>query len=429
MSLAMRPSIRLLGASTLLLVCLTTPAFAFAVGGERVLYNFCSGGSPCTDGESPDSSLVFDAAGNLYGTTQGGGDYGQGTVFRLTPSANGAWTETVLYSFCSAFQCSDGEDPGTSLIFDSTGNLYGTTQIGGLGCQPGLGCGTVFELMPGANGMWTEKVLYSFTGGADGLFPEAALILDATGNLYGTTGGGDADNVGTVFELVRGENGNWTKKTLYRFNTTGTDGNGPFGLVFDSIGNLYGPTGRGGGSGCGGLGCGTVFELKRAKNGEWVEKVLHRFDGNNGSYPDTALIFDASGNLYGTTDLGGAYDDGVVFQLSQLTSGKWIEKVLHNFDNNGRDGFTPNGGLIFDAAGNLYGTTHEGGAYNYGTVFRMKSDTNGKWAEEVLHSFNLNGIDGVYPSAGLIFDADGNLYSTTYTGGAYLSGTVFEIMH
>jgi uncharacterized repeat protein (TIGR03803 family) len=412
--------------SLILSCCAAMAPSASAATREVVLYNFCSDGFPCLNGASPVASLVLDAAGNLYGTSPGGGAYGQGTAFRLSPDANGTWTETILYSFCSAPSCADGYYPQSSLVFDSAGDLYGTTQYGGSGCQPGEGCGTVFELTPNPNGIWTETVLWSFMGGADGVFPEAALILDSAGNLYGTTAASDSYNLGTVFELVHGANGTWTKKIIHSFDTSGNGGGGPFGLVFDSVGNLYGVTGRGGGSGCGGSGCGTAFELEQ-NNGRWIERVLHRFNSGDGAYPDTVLIFDAAGNLYGTTSLGGADNYGLVFQLSQLATGQWVERVIHTFQNNGVDGYQANGGLTLDAAGHLYGTTGLGGAYDYGTVFGMKMGANGEWTEKVLHSFDLNGSDGAYPSAGLTFDAAGRLYGATNNGGLYFGGTMFEI--
>jgi uncharacterized repeat protein (TIGR03803 family) len=396
---------------------IATPLFAAST--EKVLYSFNDNG---TDGYNPRASLIFDAAGNLYGTTVWGGGSGCGgpgcgTVFELTPGTGGTWTETVLHSFTNSGN--DGGEPYAGLIFDAAGNLYGTT-VGG-----GYGWGIVYELTPGAKGMWTESVLYTFAVGGHnqkGAMPFAGLIFDAAGNLYGTTSEGGASGMGcggngcgTVFQLAPGG----TETVLHFFNDNGTDGYNPqVGLVFDTAGNLYGTTVYGGAHSNG-----MLFQLVPGRNGTWTEKVLCSF--HYPQYPEASLILDAAGNLYGTTAEGGAHGYGTVFQLAPGTNGKWTEKVLHSFNANGKDGWYPTAGLIFDAAGNLYGTTTEGGAYGRGTAFQLAPGTNGKWTEKVLHSFG-KGKDGVEPLAGLVFDA-GNLYGTTYYGGAYGKGTVFEI--
>jgi len=338
---------------------------------ETVLYNFGAGDG---DGGGPEASLTFDAAGNLYGTTVAGGMYcgpsGCGTVFELTPGEGGTWTEKVLHNF--NVNDGDGAWPVAGVIFDAAGNLYGTTPSGGA-----LGRGTVFELTPGAGGTWTETVLFNFGAGN----PQGGLIFDTAGNLYGTTdvGGTKAcPNCGTVFELTKGTNGMWTKKVLHNFGSNGKDGRNPVaGLIFDAAGNLYGTTLQGVGGG------GTVFELSPTVGGGWKEKILHSFDGNNdGKEPRAGLILDAAGKLYGTTAMGGAADCrfsdlpcGTVFRLTPGTNGEWTEKVLRSF--NGSDGAGPFAGLIFDAAGNLYGTTASGGTGSgcngggCGTVFEI----------------------------------------------------------
>jgi uncharacterized repeat protein (TIGR03803 family) len=343
---------------------------------EKVLHRF-----NFSDGASPLASLIFDAAGNLYGTTANGGSgtciggTGCGTVFQLTPGNDGKWTEKVLHRFSNNGE--DGQSPSGSLIFDASGNLYGTTYNGGTGgcTEFGPGCGTVFQLTPGANGKWTEEVVHSFTGG-DGIWPWG-LILDASGNLYGAAylgGSGSEGGAGTAFELMRRANGRWTVKVLYSFCVAErcADGAGPVaGLTFDAAGNLYGATVQGGGisgSPCG-YGCGTVFQLAPHANGKWKETVLHRFRGEkDGWAPQTGPIFSAAGKLYGTTGIGGsatcggAYGCGIVFQLTLGSDGKWTEKVLHSFTGKDGDGDGPSGGLAFDPAGNLYGTTLTGGS-------------------------------------------------------------------
>jgi uncharacterized repeat protein (TIGR03803 family) len=406
---------------------------------ERVLHNFNG-----NDGIEPLAGLIFDAAGNLYGTTLYGGHscgYGDtcGTVFRLTPDGNGEWKEKVLYKFNGG----DGSHPLSSLIFDAAGNLYGTTWQGGA-----YGGGTVFRLAPGADGTCSEDVLYSFCypypSCPDGAYPYASLTFDTAGNLYSTTWLGGALGGGTVFQLAPGTGGKWTEKVLHSFGK-GEDGANPAAsLILDAAGNLYGTTASGGTytSGCGGYGCGTVFELMPVANGKWTEKVLHNFNDNNGTGHTAGLIFDAAGNLYGTTDAGGAfvsgcggYGCGTVFELTPAANGKWTEKLLHNFNDNSEDGSNPFAGLIFDGSGNLYGTTYMGGAYggngNGGSVFQLAPGTNGKWTEKVLRSFKSR--DGEHPEAGLILDPAGNLYSTTFEGGTRCRahglgcGTVFEI--
>src|ERR1039458_9150522 len=348
----------------------------WATAQEKVLHNFNPNG---TDGLQPYAGLIFDAAGNLYGTTGFGGTYRRGPVFELTPAGGGSWTETVLYSFGNG---TDGVTPYAGLIFDAVGNLYGTTFFGGTYRN-----GTVFELTPAAGGGWTEKVLHNFNDngtGADGANPYAGLVFDGAGNLYGTTqSGGTNSGWGTVFELTPTAGGSWTEKVLYNFCSQAncTDGGSPEGgLIFDAAGNLYGTTVEGGTGGS----WGAVFELTPAAGGGWTEQVLLTFDGTDGQYPYGGLIFDAAGNLYGTASYGGTYDYGTVFELMPSRGGGWTETVLHNFNDNGTDGYWPFAGLTFDAVGNLYGTTYGGGVYTSctngsflgcGTVFELTAAT------------------------------------------------------
>jgi len=424
-------SLIILGAALVVISGILSAATpASAADREKVLYAF-KGGS---DGLSP-SALIFDAAGNLYGTTFHGGNYqcdpyfGCGTVFKLEPGAQGKWSKTVLHTFAGK----DGANPSGGLIFDAAGNLYGTTISG----RGGEGLGTVFKLAPGLGHEWTETVLHTFNN-KDGGLPASSLIFDTAGNLYGTTQIGGAHGFGTVFKLAPGAHGKWTETVLHSFN--GKDGSGPeSALIFDSRGNLYGTTIAGGNIAyCYGNGCGTVFKLVPGADGKWTHTVLHSFTGKDGDgdQPWSSLVFDAAGNLYGTTNLGGdlnsttclGYGCGVVFRLAPGTNGKWTENVLHKF-HGWTDGFYPYAGLILDAAGNLYGTTWYGG-----TAFKLALGTDGTWTEKVLHFFT--GKDGWFPSSGLIFGASGNLYGTTYLGGKLNNcqseygpgcGVVFEI--
>jgi uncharacterized repeat protein (TIGR03803 family) len=380
---------------------------------EKVLHNFGNG----TDGSEPWGSLILDRAGNLYGTTAGGGMHRGGTVFELTPNGSGGWTEKTLFNFDNGI---DGARPAAGLIFDAAGNLYGTTVFGGI-----HGSGIVFELMPNGSGGWAEKVLRNFGNGYNGVWPNASVILDAAGNLYGTTSGGGSYGLGTVFELTPTHGGQWTEKLLYNFSLNGRDGFWPeAGLISDAAGNLYGTTSTGGASTYG-----AVYELMPSGSGGWTEKVLHSFslytDPAGGQTPIGGLILDRAGNLYGTTYLGGTYQYGTVFELTPNGSGGWTDTVLHTFGS-GTDGVGPWAGLILDRAGNLYGTTPWGGTYSNGIVFELTPNGSGGWTETVLHNFG-SGTDGSQPLTSLIFDAVGNLYGTTQAGGTYGGGTVFEL--
>lgn len=412
---------------------------------EGVLYNF---GSIGNDGGVPLASLVMDGKGNLYGTTKFGGPNSityagnvltAGTAFELIPGKGGTWTEKILHNFGAS--SSDAALPIASLVLDSKGNLYGTSFAGGA-----HGLGTVFELSPGTGGTWTEKVLYSFgVSLADGKSPEAGLIFDSKGNLYGTTSvGGTSDTTygggyGTVFELSLGTGGTWTEKVLHNFNyLSQSDGYFPEApLVFDSAGNLYGTTADGG-TGQDLEGGGTVFELSPAGSA-WSEKIIYNFGGGspNGYLIKGGVVIDSKGNLYGTAVSGGNGFglDGTIFELSPASGGAWTFNVVHRFGAYETDGINPNAGMVFDTSGNLYGTTAGGGANGFGTVFELTPQAGGGgWIETVEHSFNLSNTDGANPYDSLILDAAGNLYGTAAYGGSHgagvggeVGGTVFEI--
>jgi uncharacterized repeat protein (TIGR03803 family) len=425
------------GFSAVLSICLSISIFQALVRAtpvaaqeqqqqEKVLYNFFNVG----DAVNPVAGVISDAAGNLYGTSFYGGAYGNGMVYLLTPGAGG-WQQIILHSFNP--NGIDGFGPTASLIFDSAGNLYGTTEFGGTGaCTNGFGCGTAFELSP-ANGGWTETILHDFQG-TDGWEVHAGLVMDSVGNLYGTTANGGASSQGVVFELSPRDGGTWTETTVHNF-TGGADGGVPWGsVILDAAGNVYGMTSEGGGTSaeCK-YGCGVVFELSPVAGGRWTGKLLHNFSTltGDGRYPSAALTFDSAGNLYGTAGSGGGnghFSAGIVFKLSPIGGGKWQEKILHNFNQTGTDGVNPSGTLVFDAAGNLYGVTQSGGSGGHGTAFELTPSGAGSWSETILHNFSDNGADGYFPSSALIFDASGNLYGTTPGGGHFGLGTVFEIM-
>ena len=331
---------------------------------EQVIYSFQGG----TDGSSPSSGVIADAAGNLYGETGEGGSQSVGAVYELSPSENG-WTEKVLYSFVDQ---TTGVFPGGGLAFDAAGNLYGTTSQGGVP----LGLGTVFQLTTDGKGNWSENVILGFGRNHDGGLPFAGLMVDPDGNMFGTTLAGYGE--GTVYELIPQPNGRFKRKVLHRFKG-GKDGANPSGrLIRDSAGNLYGTAQSGGAAsnsnGCD-FGCGTVFRLSKTAKG-WKFSVLYSFTGGqDGRTPEGTLALDSSGNLYGTTESGGGsgcdfgYGCGTAFELTPSAKGPWTETVLHRFQSN-TDGLKPQGNLVPDTEGNWFGTTLTGGN-SQGTVFQL----------------------------------------------------------
>ncbi|MGA7633212.1 MAG: choice-of-anchor tandem repeat GloVer-containing protein [Terriglobales bacterium] len=383
---------------------------------ENILFSFTG-----ANGGAPDGTLIFDSEGNLYGTsvesaTNANCPYGCGVVFELTPSA-GAWTETILHQFTGG---DDGVNPYSGLVFDSHGNLYGTTFFGGgTDCTDPYGdegCGIVFMLSPSGGGDWKETVLYRFKGGDDGSGPFAEVIFDSHGNLYGTTlNGGNPNCVcGTVFKLTPKSSGGWKKTILHVFAFGDNEGQNPYGtLVFDKGGNLYGTT-YGGGN------YGTVFQLAPVEMGVWRFKLIHVFEGGpDGGDPYAGLILDAHGNLYGTTA-------STAFELTPNGDDAWTETVLYFFG----DGTQfPTAPLVFDKDGNLYGTCLYGGPDqgDEGAVFKLTKLRSGAWSEKDILGFS--GSNGYYPYyAGLIFDSKGDLYGVTSAGGSANDGVVFEII-
>jgi uncharacterized repeat protein (TIGR03803 family) len=400
----------------LTLVILTLTLTVSAQYTETILYDF---GAVTSNGANPETPVVFDAAGNLYGTTGNGGTLGYGTVFELSPNAGGGWTETILYNFAY------GADAGFphSISFDSHGNLFGVAQGGNTSCY--TGCGTIFELSPNSGGGWTEKVIYSFTGTYDGSGPAGPLAIDTSGNLFGTTQGGGRFQGGTVFELSPASGGGWTFHHLLTFNYS--NGASPqSGVILDSAGNLYGVApyaGRGSD--------GVVYQLSPSSGGSWTFTILHTFYGALGAIPDGLLTFDAAGNLYGTTQQGGKNVSpcsggcGVVFKLTPA-SGPWLYSLLHEFS--GPDGWQPQAGITLDSAGNVYGVAANGGTGSDGTAFKL-SPVSGGWKFETIFDFAQS--TGTFPYTNVTLDASGNVYGTTLQGGAncapYGCGLVYEL--
>jgi hypothetical protein len=447
-----------------LLVVLLLAAHASAGRKEKLLHVF-EGGS---DGQNPAGGVVFDKQGNLYGATTYGGLSacaigGQcGIVFELSPPVRKGdpWTETVIYEFQGQGD-NDGGVPAGGLIIDGLGNLYGTTAYGGSGGCVVLGlragCGTVYELSPPdrTDALWAETILYSFQGGDDGDFPSGDLTFDSRGTLYGATqfGGGKGNacdvfyggNCGTAFKLSppKQKGGAWSEQVLHSFagivngNQTGDGANPNGGLVLNGKGTIYGTTYIGGYN-CAhhsNQGCGTVFELKPpiGKNGVWIEKQIHVFrNGADGGTPNGGLVLDTKGALYGGAD-GGSKGGGVIFRLAVTGCGAWKETSIYKFYSN-TYGFSP-GVSHFDSHHNLYGTTQYFPDAYSGSVFRLRPPTQTveHWTLTFLHKFNFLFGDGIAPYPQLTTDDAGNLYGATESGGDAQAcypggcGVVFEV--
>jgi uncharacterized repeat protein (TIGR03803 family) len=426
-------------ATAVLSVVLIMVSIVGAASNYKTLYRFKGG----ADGSQPYAGLIFDTAGNLYGTSVNGGAYGYGLVFKLSPNADGKWIENVIYSFSSG---ADGSHPGAALLWGPDGNLYGTTRAGGTGSCGSSGCGTAFRLTPNSDGTWSETVIYSFTGVPDGFVPSfGGLMSDESGNLFGGThyGGKTSTNCptgcGTVFKLAPNLDGTWTESVLYRFDEA--NGWNPFGSLLFNNGNIYGVTSNGGGDhgpNCPNYpGCGAVFELKPNTDGSWTLKDLHRFKGQmngDGGISYGGLTLGPGGVLYGTTGWGAPPGVGGLFTERPQTNGSWSYQWSHSFPN-GKGPAIPWGTLTTDASGNLYGVTLEGGgshdncvanyAYGCGTVFKL-TKTNGRWSQKMLHGFMNR--PGAYPRSGVILDASGNLYGTTSGDGKTTFGSVYQII-
>ncbi len=405
-------------------VVLTVAASIPAAGQtESVLYSFQGG----FDGSQPVAGLI-DKAGNLFGTTAFGGSAGSGTVFELTPpsTAGGSWNESVLYSFQGG---TDGYFPASALVSDPAGNLYGTTLAGGSVCPI---CGTVFKLSK-RGGTWTETVLYSF-GFSDGANPFGKLLLANDGNLYGTTNSGGDFGAGTVFALSppARPRGAWTEKVLYSF-TGGSDGAQPLSdIVQDPAGRLFGT------ASAGGSGFGVVFQLRPGRKG-WIETPIYSFTGaNDGASPYDGVAFDGHGSLIGVTSIGGdpscaGGGCGTVYRLTPPASpgGGWSENTLYAFTG-ALDGAQPMAKPIVDGLGKVYGTASIDGVaypcYPYcGTVFELAppNSSTHMWTETTLYDFA--GGDGSSPEASLVVGKGGVLYGTTLSGGNLGDGTIFAV--
>lgn len=411
------------------IIVLLSAISASAQAQYSVLYSF---GSVANDGNFPNGGLLFDSAGNIYGTTQRGGagsscNFGCGSIFELSPSADGTWSETVLYSFCSLADCADGRAPAAGLISDASGNLYGTTTLGGTSTKCGGGCGTVFELSPPTvpGGSWTEAVLLSFlTGLNDGANPNGRLTWDAEGNLYGTTLEGGL-GVGSVFELSPVQGAGWAAYNLYAFCADGPpkcpDGFAPMaGVSFDKSGNLYGTNSQGGAEGDWGV----VYQLSPPlAGGAWTETTLYAFEGKSGGDPFSEVNFDATGKMYVTAFQGkGEGECGSVVRLTPEAAG--AEEAAHYLFLPAGIACNPAAGVFLDSSdGTLYGTSETAGALGAGNIYQIKGERG-----RVLYTFcSQSGCaDGLTPEGSLV-EHDRKLYSTTTKGGAYGQGVVFQL--
>jgi len=431
-----RTQVSYLAALALVFACLAAVTPAYASGREKVLYDFYGNTEQVTN---PQGSLVADATGNLYGTSNLGSKNSNGVVYELVRGANGTWSDQVIYSFTGG---SDGSYPNGNLIFDAAGNIYGTANQGG-----DYGVGTVFELSPGSVGTWIETTLYSFNynNGTDGIYPATGLIFDAAGNLYGGTmfGGNYQDpycaaGCGAIFKLTHNPDGSWTEATLY--GLLFIDGYEIFSnLTFDAAGNLWGMATWGGTGVCyqdgSNSGCGTVFQLAPQPDGSWMFHRIYSFQGGtDGSDPvrDGNLVFDSQGNIYGATSTGGNQGCsnryytgcGTVFQMTPQPNGEWTETVLHVFGNAAGDGTRPHA-VAFDAAGNLYGAAEGTGGYGFGNFFELKPNRKGQWTYKTLYNFGGFYGDAQYPWTTPVRGADGYLYGLARLVGAY--GSIYRI--
>lgn len=383
-------------------------ACAWAASTAKLVYSFAGN----ADGEYTDTELVADSAGNLYGTSVQGGTYGGGTVFQVTP----AGVHTVLYNFTGG---SDGGEPYKGVTLDAAGNLYGTAVTGGGGSCEG-GCGVVFRLT-NSGGVWTQSVIHTFTGGSDGSGPGSPVAIDKHGDVWGTTPTGGADGMGVVYQIRPTASGDWTLHVAHTF-TGGADGGGGSAgrFLIDAAGNLYNVCTVGGANGFG-----TVYELSLGQ-GKWHLTTLYAFkDQPDGASPYGGVISDQAGNLYGTTYYAGVHDVGTVYKLTR-TGTAWTESVLYSFKG-GTDGASPISSLVSDAAGNLYGTTSDGGAAtcSCGVIFEMSRSAAGKWTESVAYRFPGTPQPG-FAYNGMVRDAEGNFYGATVHGGSGNDGAIYQ---
>jgi uncharacterized repeat protein (TIGR03803 family) len=376
-----------------------------------IIYNFAGD----SDGEYVDSDLVIDGAGNLYGTSVQGGRFGSGTIFRVTPTANGS-THTVLYSFTGG---ADGGEPYKGVTLDGAGNLYGTAVTGGGGSCEG-GCGVAYKLT-NSGGVWTQTVIHTFAGGDDGSGPGSGLTVGWHGTIYGVTPTGGANGLGVVYKLQPMPDGTYKLTVLHAF-TGGVDGEGgSAGRLLLHDGSLYGVTTAGGANGKG-----VAFKITPTQ-GVWQFTTIYAFKGQpDAGFPYSTLTMDSQGRLYGTTYYDGAHNLGSVYQLTLRHDGTWREQVLYSFKG-GTDGSGSIGNVVIDKAGAIYGTTSAGGAScNCGVIFKVAHLFDGGWKETVRYRFK-GAPDGAFAYNGMVGDTAGNFYGTTVHGGTTDDGVIYKL--
>jgi uncharacterized repeat protein (TIGR03803 family) len=415
---------RTTGGSPVLSVRILALAFAIstpAAFGQTLTTLYSFGSSP-GDGADPQAGVAFDNRGNLYGTAALGGTGNNGILFRLSPPAKAGdpWTESILHAFQSK---PDGATPECRLVVNSAGTLYGTTWQGGA-----KNMGTAFAAFPPSTGTgpWTVGVIHNFgSARGDGVNPNAGLLA-AGSALYGVTFGGGATGRGTVFQLTppAGPGGQWTETALYSFGGAPDAAFPSSEVVMDSNGNLYGTTTLGGANDLG-----AVYRLSPPAQASdpWTETVIYSFNGTDGTLPAGRLQIDSQGSVYGTTDGGGALQEGTVFRLDPPQNGgaSWNETVLYSFSG-GRDGGNPSAGVTIGNRGQLAGTASSGGNLSGGLLFQLTppAGQGADWTETVLNSFSWP--DGFRPVS-ILTPADGGLYGVTSEGGIFGTGTVFVL--
>jgi uncharacterized repeat protein (TIGR03803 family) len=395
-------------------LCLFAAVLILGVGASmasttEVIYSFAGE----EDGEYADSDVAIDRAGNLYGSTVLGGDVGGGTVWQLARSGND-WVHSVLYSFTGG---ADGGEPYKGVTVDADGNLYGTAVTGGSGSCEG-GCGVAYKLTKAGNA-WSYAVIHAFTGGEDGSGPGARVTVDRQGNVYGMAPTGGEFGLGTIYQLHPNASGSYSFRLIHAF-TGGDDGaTGSAGKMVLRNRHLYGAATAGGA-----FGEGTIFELTRDGSGGWTFNTIYAFKGDpDAAFPYGGLLFDPTGNLYGTTYYDGAHEVGAVYQLSQGSSGSWTEQVLYSFKPQ-PDVNSSISNLVADVDGNLYGTGSEGGLGS-GGIFKLARGQSGNWVETVEHRFQ-GPPDGAFPYNGMTRGTDGSFYGATVHGGEDDEGAVYK---
>jgi uncharacterized repeat protein (TIGR03803 family) len=379
------------------LTTLLMAAMPAAAQTETILVNL----QPNAVGYSASEGVVFDSSGNLYGVTGSGGGDDSGAIFEMSPAGGGTWSAPVVVLDVAG-------RPESPLVFHA-GNIFTTTIFQGLD-------GGVYELSPGAGG-WTQDLLYDFQR-RDARAPWGNVAFDSSGNLYGTAQIGPIHpDLGAVYELTPTEGGEWTESLPFVGGGL-TYGSNPLWVITTPSGSLYVATEFGGA-----YQGGAVFELTPSAGG-WTPSLMYAFP--SGSSP-CCLTLDASGDVYGTTFGRGGYNAGSVFRLKKTASGAWGMQTLYSFGNGATGTFPTFSAPVLDSAGNLYGTTSSGGSGGAGVVYKLSPGARGNWTETVLHNFTSNGVDGITPDGGVVFGPDGNLYGTTYYGGLYNDGIVYEL--